>query len=84
MTGIIRSLSPFFYIAMAKEGHKLHRLMIFNPDYGPGEGQELQRLLFYHPEEDSDEVKAQNVGFAQATYNFCKVEMFTTCSVDNV
>jgi len=52
---------------------KLLYFLVYNPLFGPGEGNELDRIIYYFPEEDSDCVKQQNVGLSEAAVNFSKI-----------
>ena len=55
---------------------KLLRFFIYNPKFGPREGEEEKRIVFYHNSGDDDddtETKCKHVGFAEAAANFARV-----------
>ncbi len=54
-------------------GARLLRFLVFNSTFGPREGEEEKKIVFYHPAEDAASKRAQNVGFAEACVNFCRV-----------
>ncbi len=51
---------------------RLRRFLIFNSAFGPREGEEHLKTVFYHPTEDDRDKRAQNVGFAEASFNFAQ------------
>lgn len=51
---------------------KLSSFLIYNPTYGPKEGQEHKKVLFYHPESENPDIKVNNVGLCEALVQFAK------------
>ncbi|XP_033106088.1 vacuolar fusion protein CCZ1 homolog [Anneissia japonica] len=48
----------------------LLNFFIYNPDYGPREGEEHKKILFYHPEKENIDTKIKNVGLSEAVVKF--------------
>lgn len=51
---------------------KLSSFMVYNPTYGPKEGQEHLKVLYYHPDSENPDVKVNNVGLCEALVQFAK------------
>nr|XP_039273390.1 vacuolar fusion protein CCZ1 homolog [Styela clava] len=51
---------------------KLSSFLIYNPTYGPKEGQEHLKVLFYYPESEHPDVKINKVGLCEALIQFAK------------
>uniref|UniRef100_A0A3B3RH32 CCZ1/INTU/HSP4 first Longin domain-containing protein n=1 Tax=Paramormyrops kingsleyae TaxID=1676925 RepID=A0A3B3RH32_9TELE len=45
---------------------------IYNPKFGPREGEEEKKILFYHPSEVEKNEKIRNVGLCEAIVQFTR------------
>ncbi|XP_029432713.1 vacuolar fusion protein CCZ1 homolog isoform X1 [Rhinatrema bivittatum] len=50
----------------------LLRFFIYNPKFGPREGEEEKKILFYHPNEVEKNEKIRNVGLCEAIVQFTR------------
>uniref|UniRef100_A0A2K5KPY5 CCZ1/INTU/HSP4 first Longin domain-containing protein n=1 Tax=Cercocebus atys TaxID=9531 RepID=A0A2K5KPY5_CERAT len=46
---------------------------IYNPRFGPREGEEENKILFYHPNEVEKNEKIRNVGLCEAIVQFTRL-----------
>ncbi|XP_075035768.1 vacuolar fusion protein CCZ1 homolog isoform X1 [Mixophyes fleayi] len=72
------SLRPVSALLMAfavQEKHyppSLLNFFIYNPKFGPREGEEEKKILFYHPNEIEKNEKIKNVGLCEAIVQFTR------------
>uniref|UniRef100_A0A8C5Q0S5 Vacuolar fusion protein CCZ1 homolog n=1 Tax=Leptobrachium leishanense TaxID=445787 RepID=A0A8C5Q0S5_9ANUR len=60
------------YAAQDKHGPSLLSFFIYNPKFGPREGEEEKKILFYHPNETEKNDKIRNVGLCEAIVQFTR------------
>ncbi|XP_071964708.1 vacuolar fusion protein CCZ1 homolog isoform X2 [Antedon mediterranea] len=48
----------------------LLNFFIYNPEYGPREGEEHKKIMFYHPDKEQLDVKIKNIGLSEAVVKF--------------
>ncbi|XP_010787430.1 vacuolar fusion protein CCZ1 homolog [Notothenia coriiceps] len=50
----------------------LLNFFVYNPTFGPREGEEEKKILFYHPSEVEKNEKIRNVGLCEAIVQFTR------------
>lgn len=67
-------------MATTKSPVSLLNFFVFNPEFGPREGEEEKKILFYHPQDEDIDRKIKNIGLCEAIIKFSETFTDTPCN----